>query len=94
MEYRSMSTLSDVLARNRDLARKINDEARRDSHSPYKGKYVGIANGQIVVVADNWDEVARSLRQAEPDLRKTFCLEASRNYDEVQEIWEMPSCLG
>lgn len=78
------NTLQDV---NRQLAQKINDEARSNPQSPYANKFVGIANGQVVVVADDPDELARGLRQAEPDPGKTFWIEASRDYDEVHQIW-------
>jgi hypothetical protein len=73
---------------NRDLARRINDEARSNPESPYANKFVGIANGQVVVVADDLDGMVRRLRQIEPDASKTFCVEASRDYSAVQEIWE------
>ena len=82
-----MPTPGTVQDRNRDLARQILDQARGDPQSPYAGKFVGIANGQVVVVADDWDELARRLRQAEPDARKTFCLEVGADYDAVQDIW-------
>ena len=72
---------------NSDLARKINEEARRNPQSPYAGKFVGIANGQVVVIAYTLDEMARRLRQVEPDPAKTFSVEASRDYDTVVEIW-------
>lgn len=48
---------------------------------------MGIANGQVVAVADDWDELARLLRDAEPDPSKTFAVEIGRDYDAVQEIW-------
>lgn len=72
---------------NRELARQINDEARRDPNSPNAGKFIGIANGQVVIGADNLDEVAAKLEQSEPDSSKTFCLEAGIDYDSVVEIW-------
>ena len=72
---------------NRDLARRINEEARKNPQSPYANKFVGIANGQVVVVADSLDEMVRRLRQVEPDPTKTFCVEASEDPDEVHEIW-------
>src|SRR5436190_22299849 len=86
-----MSAASTVQARNRELAAKINEQARRDPHSPYANKFVGLANGQVVVVADDPDELARRLRQAEPDPTRTFWVEASRDYDQVEEIWGL-SC--
>ena len=82
-----MSAAATVQDRNRELARRINEEARRNPQSPYANKFVGIANGQVVVVTDDWDDLAQRLRQAEPDATKTFGIEASRDYDEVQEIW-------
>jgi hypothetical protein len=76
-----------IVAANAELARKIQEEARRDPTSPYAGKLVGIANGQVVVVADSWREVAERLRQAEPDPMKCYCIEASAAYEPVEEIW-------
>jgi hypothetical protein len=74
---------------NRDLARRINEEPLRNPQSPYANKFVGIANGQVVVVADSLDEMARRLEQIEPDPSKCCCVEARRDYSEVVEIWEL-----
>ena len=82
-----MSTTSKVPDLNRELARQINAEARSNPQSPYANKFVGIANGQIVAVAADLDEMVRLLRQVEPDPRKCCGIEASRDYDEVHEIW-------
>jgi hypothetical protein len=72
---------------NRELARKINEEARSSPYSPYQGKFVGITNGQVVAVANDLDELVGCLRQQGADLRHTFCLEVGLDYEEVQEIW-------
>lgn len=82
-----MSTAKTVEEINRELAQKLVDEGRNDPQSVYAGKFVGIANGRVVVTADNWDELARRLRQLEPDPSKTFGVEVGRDYDDVQEIW-------
>jgi hypothetical protein len=82
-----MSGARSVQELNRELARRINEEARKDPQSPYANKFVGIANGQVVVVADDLEELTRRLRLIEPDPTKLFCVEASRDYDEVVEIW-------
>ncbi len=84
-----MSNASTVQDLNRELARRINEEARRNPQSPYAHKFVGIAHGQVVVVADNLDEMVRRLRQVEPDPSKTFWVEASRDYSVVEEIWRL-----
>jgi len=72
---------------NRQLAHQINQEARSNPQSQYAHKFVGIANGQVVAIADDLDEMTRRLRQAEADPGKCFWVEASRDYDEVHEIW-------
>jgi hypothetical protein len=82
-----MSDSNRVRKLNEALARKINEEARRNPQSPYANKFVGIANGQVVVVADDLDELVPRLLQIEPDPCKCFIVEASRDYDEVEEIW-------
>jgi hypothetical protein len=82
-----MSTMETVQELNRRLARRINEETRRNPQSPYANKFVGIANGQVVVVADELDEMVRRLRQVEADPTKTFGLQASEDPDQVHEIW-------
>ena len=82
-----MSVTKTVQELNRELADRINAEARSNPQSPYANKFVGIANGQVVVVADDLDSMVRRLRQIEPEPSKTMCVEASRDYDEVHEIW-------
>lgn len=82
-----MSGAPNVQELNRNLARRINQEAKSNPQSQYANKFVGIANGQVVAVADAADELARALRRIEPDPTKTFWVEASRDYDIVEEIW-------
>jgi hypothetical protein len=85
-----MADSSTVQELNAELARKINEEALRDTQSPYAHKFVGIANGQVVVVAESFDEMIRRLHQVEPDPTRTYGVEASRDYSEVVEIWGRP----
>jgi hypothetical protein len=82
-----MSTPKTIQEQNRELARQINLEALRNPQSEYAGKFVGLANGQVVVVADDLKEMAERLRQMEPDPTRAFWVEASRDYDEAMEIW-------
>jgi hypothetical protein len=82
----AMSEANPILKINEELARKINEEARRNPQSPYANKFVGIANEQVVAVAEDLDTLARALRQVEPDPKKCFIVEASRDHDEVVEI--------
>lgn len=84
-----MSSTLKIPQRNRELADKLYDEARSNPQSPYAGKKVGIANGQVVIVADNWNEVGRALDQAESDPANTFCIDMAQDYTEVVEIWEL-----
>ena len=82
-----MESVIVVQQRNRELARRINDEARADPGSEYAGKFVGLANGQVVIAADSLEEVAQRLEQIEADPQRTFCIEAGLDYDAVQSIW-------
>lgn len=84
-----MSAAATVQEVNRELARRINEEARANPQSPYAKKFVGIANGKVVVIVDDWDQMSRQLRQIEPDPQKCFALEASRDPNEVHEIWRL-----
>jgi hypothetical protein len=83
-----MSTVRSVQEINEELARQINEEALKNPQSPYANKWVGIANGQVVVVADDLDTMVERVRQIEPDPTKTFCVEASGDDSEVIEIWD------
>lgn len=84
-----MAQDNSIIAVNERLAREINLDARRNPLSKYAGKFVGIANGQVVAVADTLDDVAQQLRRLEPDAAKTFCIEAGVDYDAVEEVWEI-----
>jgi ubiquinone biosynthesis protein UbiJ len=85
----NMATSKTVQQLNRELAQKLADEGKNNPQAPYAGKFVGIANGQVVVVADNLDELDRRLRQVEPDPTKTFGVEVGRDYDAIQYIWAL-----
>jgi hypothetical protein len=82
-----MAAAKTVQELNRELAQKLIDEGLTNPQSPLMGKFVGIANGQIVVIADDWDEVYRVLRETEPDPTKTYGVEVGRDYNVVHEIW-------
>lgn len=82
-----MSAAATVQEVNRELARRINEEARANPQSAYAKKFVGIANGKVVVIADDWDQMSRQLRKIEPDPQKCFGLEASEDLTQVHEIW-------
>lgn len=79
-----------VRQRNEELARKISEEARSNPNSPYAGKFVGILNGRVAVVADNWAELGRQFRPMVSDPAEALCLEASRDPDVVEDIWIYP----
>ena len=83
-----MSATTPIQQLNRDLADKLVEEAKQNP-SAFTGKFVGIANGKVVVVTDDLNELGRRLRQADPDPANGFWFEVGRNYNEVQEIWEV-----
>lgn len=84
-----MLDLTEEYKQNEELARQINREARAHPDSPYAGKWVGLLNGQVVVVATTLDEVLTRLRQIEPDRFKGMVFEASADYDTPDYVWRM-----
>jgi hypothetical protein len=85
-----MSKGTTIQELNRQLAEQIDVEARRNPQSPYAGKLIGIAKGKVVVITDDWDDLARRLRQIEPDPQNTFALKAGAERGQVVEIWGLP----
>jgi hypothetical protein len=67
-----------VLELNRELARRIGEEVRADPSSPYAGKFVGIANGEVVFVGDDPETTLRRVREIEPNIRRGCYYEPSR----------------
>ena len=84
-----MSAATTIQQLNRELAEKMNEEALGIPQSPNVGKCVGIANGQVVAIADNCDDVVDQLEKAEPDPANTLCIELGKDYKTAQEIWEV-----
>ena len=78
-----------TLQMHRELAERMNDDALRNPQSPDAGKFVGIANGKVVMIADNWDDVVDKLDQVEPDPATTLCIELGRDYKTPLEIWKV-----
>jgi hypothetical protein len=72
-----------------ELALSISREARISPSSPYAGKYVGILDGKIVVVADSPEEGLRELRQMEPDPDRGVLIDTNVDHDVTHEIWSV-----
>jgi hypothetical protein len=84
----AMATTDSIQQLNRDAADRVLDEAQRNPQA-YAGKFVGIANGQIVVVTDDLKELGLQLQRAEPDASKTCVVEPGLDVNQVDEIWEV-----
>ena len=72
-----------------ELAQKISRKARADPASPYVHKYVGILDGNVVVIANSPEEGLRKLRQLEPDRTRGLLIDTSVDYDAVEYIWRV-----
>lgn len=84
-----MAASKSVQELNRELADRLAEEGLNNPNSLYAGKFVGIANGQVVVVADDLEQMVSQLHQVEPDPTKTFGVEVGRDYRVVEEIWAL-----
>ena len=67
---------------------RLNRETRANPASPYAGKYVVIANCEVVTVGDSLDEITDNLEALGADPREAFYVQASANYNEP--IWISP----
>jgi hypothetical protein len=82
-------SLSEIQELNNSLVQEINRETLANPESSYAGKWVGVANGKVVAIADTLDEVVRELEKIEPDPARTQLIEASRDYSIVEYVWEI-----
>jgi len=82
-----MSNLEEVQERNRELANRIREEARNDPHSPYAGKFVGIVDGQVVLVTEDIHLLLRRLLEIETDPRRVFYVDPHHDPKKVEYIW-------
>jgi hypothetical protein len=87
VEVLVMSSLAEVQKLNRELGERIIEEARKDPQSPYAGKLVGIANGQVVVVTDDGQSLYYRLQEIEPDHRRVFWVDTNHDPEKVEYIW-------
>jgi hypothetical protein len=78
-----MKTIEEI---NRELADKILVEVKQNPQA-YPGKYIGIVNGQVVIVTDDLDELDRRLDEAEADATKTYIVDLTLDVNQVHEIW-------
>ena len=75
-----------IRAINERLARKVRREGQADPKSPYAKRFVGLANGKVVVIADTLTDASRQLRQIEPDSSRRFIVDVAADYDRVYEV--------
>jgi hypothetical protein len=68
----------ETLRLNKQVAERILREVRADPSSPYAGKVVGIANGEVVLVGNDLSGTLRRLREIEPNALRSCCIEPSR----------------
>lgn len=74
-------------AKNHEFARRINRETRSDPASPYAGKFLGIADEQVVVIADSFDEADLQLNTLGFGRDDCLMIEASADYDAPIMFW-------
>ncbi|MCE9530622.1 MAG: hypothetical protein K8T89_05760 [Planctomycetes bacterium] len=83
-----MPTPNSNLEANSELADRINAEALANPESPYSGKFIGIANGQVVIISEDMEEVCEALEKIESDPTRTFIVEGGVDDSVVDYIWE------
>jgi hypothetical protein len=81
-----MSEYDEVYKLNTELAEQIQGEIDRNPNSPYAGKWIGIAKGQVVIVSEDTDEIFARLAEIEPEPLLRFIVEGASisQYDWIE----------
>lgn len=82
-----MLQLTEEQVHDLKVALIINQEARFDPLSPYRGKWVAVLRDHVVAIGDTLTEASHRLRSLEPDRHCGIIIEASADYDAEYEIW-------
>ncbi|HEX3151970.1 MAG TPA: hypothetical protein VHR66_28110 [Gemmataceae bacterium] len=81
-----MEANGSIRTMNRRLAQKVKREGKENPKSPYANRYVGIANGKVIVIAKTLGEMMKALRNSEPDSAKCIGVDLVGDYDQVYEV--------
>ncbi len=73
---------------NAEFGMRLNRETRANPDSPYVGKYVVIADCEVVTVGDTLDDMHEKILALGMNPRATFYIQASADYD--TPIWITP----
>jgi hypothetical protein len=97
-----MATTKSIEDLNRELGEQVLADAKSNPQN-YVGRYVGIANGEVIVSTNSLSELVGRLKE-EPDAAQTFFVDIARDPNKVlriSETWyalfplvphERPSC--
>ena len=83
-----MLTMSAEQQENWDVALEINRTARQDPGSPYAGKYIAVAQQQVIAIEDNLDDLHLRLNALGDVAQEAIWIEASADYDRTYFIWQ------
>lgn len=81
-----MAQTKSISAINERLAWKVRREGRENPDSPYANKFVGIANGEVVVIADSLNAMMKRLLKVEPDMKRCIAVDVAADYDRVEYV--------
>lgn len=73
---------------NAEFGKRLNRETRANPNSPYAGKYLVIADCEVVTVGDTLDEIHDKIEVLGLNPRETFYIQASADYE--TPIWITP----
>ncbi len=72
---------------NREVGEWVLGDAKRNRPA-YAGRFVGIANGKVVIATNDLNELARKLDEAAPEPSATYSVILDYDYNKAFEIWE------
>lgn len=73
--------------RSWEFALRLCRAARVDPASPYFGRFVGVAQGRVVTVADSFEDLSRQLDELGVAPGETVMVDTTFDYDNPIQIW-------
>ena len=71
---------------NEQLADRIDEEVKNNPSSPYAGKFVAIANGEVFAVCSSLEECYSAFGTMDPENNFTLLHEVGRQINVVMEV--------
>lgn len=86
-----MTPTKSIAEINRELGEWVLEDAKRNPQA-YAGRFVGIANGKVVIATNDLNEFARKLREVDPNTANLYGVDIAYDYSKPFMIGGVQQC--